>query len=379
MRVLHFVTVLDDENSLGGPVTVAIAQCRELRRRGHDARLCGGWGGAGAPPTEIDGVPAHLFRAFPLVPGLRFSGLVAPGLVRWLVRARKHVDVAHVHLARDLIPLAVTLQLRRAGVPFVVQTHGMVLPDHRVMARAIDLLATGQALTAAAARLVLTDDERRALTELTEGRVELTYLPNGIEVPAEPVGPGPDDPLDVLFMARLHPRKRVLDFAGAAATLAAEGVNARFSVVGPDDGDLENLERFLAAYPHVRDRLVYEGPLGHEAAMRRLMACTIYVLPSVDEPFPMTMLEALARSRPSVCTTGCGIADLLAGRHAARVVEPGAEPLAGALRSLLADRRERAALGSAGREAAESAFSLQVVGEALDVIYADTRRRTEDR
>ncbi|MCZ0970952.1 glycosyltransferase [Streptomyces albulus] len=40
--------------------------------------------------------------------------------------------------------------------------------------------------------------------------------------------------------------------------------------------------------------VAYGGTLDHDAAVRRLARATVYVLPSVDEPFPMGVLEALA-------------------------------------------------------------------------------------
>ena len=84
MRILHVVTLVDDASSYGGPLTVAVNQCRELRRRGHDARILAGWSGRGTPPDELEGVPAQLFPVRSVVPGMRFSGLFSPALVAWL-------------------------------------------------------------------------------------------------------------------------------------------------------------------------------------------------------------------------------------------------------------------------------------------------------
>ena len=63
MRILHVVTLVDDKSSYGGPLTVAVNQCQELRRRGHDAQILAGWRGKGNPPDEVEGVPAHLFES----------------------------------------------------------------------------------------------------------------------------------------------------------------------------------------------------------------------------------------------------------------------------------------------------------------------------
>jgi glycosyltransferase involved in cell wall biosynthesis len=367
VRILHIVTVVDDAASYGGPLTVAVNQCRELIRRGHDARILAGWAGAGAAPVHLEGVPAHLFRVRNVLPGMRFSGLFSPSLAAWLRRNARTFDAAHVHLARDLVPLCAGVLLRRAGVPYVTQTHGMVVPDARPHAKAIDRALTLGVVRGAATRFVLTDAEEAALDELLGVPGTTVRLANGIEIPAQPGVP--TEPLDVLFMARLHPRKRVMDFARAAEALIGEGHDATFSVVGPDDGDLPHLIRFLATHPHLDGRLRYEGPLPHDKALERLSRAGIYVLPSVDEPFPMTLLEALAFGVPSVCTSSCGVAATLVAENAAVVAPPGATHIQAAVRVLLDDPSRRIELSGRARTAASCAFSAEQVAEQLLVAY----------
>ena len=367
MRILHVVTLVDDQSSYGGPLTVAVNQCRELISRGHDARILAGWAGAGPIPEELEGVPAHLFTVRGLIPGMRFSGLISGAMLTWLHRNAKTFDVAHLHAARDLVPLSAGMVLRRAKVPYTTQTHGMVRPDRRLAARAIDRLLTGRVLRNATARFVLTDTEDRAMVDLLGKNASTVRLPNGVAVHDE--ARTMTEPLDILFMARLHPRKRVMDFAQAAATLIQEGHSVQFSVVGPDDGDLLLLEEFIAAYPSLSGRLRYEGALPHDAAVSRLAQAGVFVLPSVDEPFPMTLLEALAVGTPSICTTSCGVANDLAWDGAALVVDPGVIPLVEALRQLIQDRAYRHSLSDTARQTARTRYSMEAVGNQLLSAY----------
>src|SRR5262245_41589219 len=100
-----------------------------------------GWQGTGVPPTEIEGVPVKLFPVRSFVPGFRHAGLYSTSMHRWLRRVAAEFDVVHVHLARDLVPMAAARRLLRRGVPLVAQTHGMVRPDARLIARQIDRFA----------------------------------------------------------------------------------------------------------------------------------------------------------------------------------------------------------------------------------------------
>ncbi len=59
---------------------------------------------------------------------------------------------------------------------------------------------------------MLTEIEADAVREVVGPRAKLTILRNGVRVPEDITAQEPLDP-DVLFLARLHPRKRVMDFA----------------------------------------------------------------------------------------------------------------------------------------------------------------------
>lgn len=373
MRILHVVTLVDDQASYGGAVTVAVSQCIELRRRGHDARIAAGWGGTGTPPTQLEGVPAHLFRAHPVAPGMGFSALFSSSLVRWVSDHAISFDIAHLHLARDLVPLSVAAVLQRARVPYVVQAHGALRPDHGLRARLVDQRMTRRTLLSAHQIFVLTPDERDAVARLA-GRTEgISLLRSGVVLPERVPATSDGGPADVLFLGRLQPSRRVMAFAAAAERLVADGVDARFSVVGPDGGDLKALRRFIADRPELAGRLRYEGALPHDRALDRLHHADLYVLPSVeDQAAPMSLLEAMASGVASICTTECGLAGTLAREGAALVANPSDDAIYGAMRRLLVDRAARARISAAAAATAASVFSMAAVAEVLEQEYATT-------
>lgn len=372
MRVLHVVTLVDDRNSYGGPLTVALGHCAELRRRGHDAVLLAGWRGQGRPPTQLEGTPSRLFPVRSVAPGQRFAGLFSPTMLRWLHANGREFDVAHLHLARDLVPLTAAWVLRRLGVPYVVQTHGMIRPDHRTAARFIDRAWTRPTLRGAATICSLTSTEDADLRAVCGADLHPVRLRNGVRPPTsalpKTVRSADSRPADVLFLARLHPRKRVMDFARAAASLLAEGMAATFSVVGPDDGDLAELRRFIdqaSLDPFLR----YEGALDHEAAIERLQRADVYVLPSVDEPYPMSILEALAGGTPVVCTTSCGLAGDIEVARAGRVVDPGVPSLTEALRDMLSEPAHLPVMSARALALVTDRFAISDIGDHVVEIY----------
>ena len=105
-------------------------------------------------------------------------------------------------------------------------------------------------LLASADAVLSLDDEEDDLLQRLEPAVRPVRLRNGLHIGAireEDVESA--RPLEVLFLAHLHPIKRVLVFAEAMLLIANQFPDVRFSVVGPDQGDLPQLQEMLAEHP----------------------------------------------------------------------------------------------------------------------------------
>ncbi|MFT2706253.1 glycosyltransferase [Clavibacter zhangzhiyongii] len=369
LRIAHVLPYVSADGAFGGPVAVAVEQCRELARQGHHVVLIAGWDGE--VDLRVEGVDVRLFRARP-IPGLGFSGLLSPALARALRRHVREFDVVHLHLGRHLIALSAADVCRRAGVPYVVQTHGMVIPDQRARSRILDAVAVRRLLAGALAVLALTDAEERALHDVSRGGAHVSRIRNGV-APVSIVRPRDTDAdPEVLFLARLHPRKRVLAFAEMAAVLHGRGVRARYAVIGPDEGDLPALTAFIADHPGLP--LAHEGSIAPGASTARLAAADVYVLPSIREVFPMTVLESMSVGTPVVLTEDCGLADELDAAGAALVTDGSAPSLADAVSSILSDDATRDGLLDGMRAALTGSFGIERVTDDLMAIYSAGRR-----
>ncbi|MFI8190798.1 glycosyltransferase [Streptomyces sp. NPDC085946] len=367
MRVVHVVTLVSDDGAYGGPTSVAAGQLRECAARGHDVTLVSLWRGRGPAPARLGPVPLRTRPARSLLPG-RFTGLMHPLLVRDLWRSLGGADVVHVHAGRDLVSLTALAVAVLRRKRFVVQTHGMVQPRRAAAVRLFDRLYV-PLLRRARGCLVLTGRERRDVAAVVgAGGPPLLTVPNGVRpgsgAAADPVRRGSE----VLFLARLHPRKRPEAFVAMAALVHRRVPGARFTLYGADEGALPGVLRLIAAHG-LEGVVSYGGALAHPEAVRAYARAAVYVLPSVDEPFGMTLIEALAAGTPVVCTDTCGIAEELAGRGAAVVTDGSPRELADAVCGLLADEGRRAALAAAGRRAVAEAFSVHAVTDRLEEIY----------
>ncbi|GAP53574.1 glycosyl transferase group 1 [Arthrobacter sp. Hiyo6] len=264
MKIIQLATLISPSGAYGGPVRVAVNQTRALLEAGHDVILAAGAQGFGRRlPKYYDGVPVSLFHAFSPVPKSGFSGLVAPALQEWLKTAAKSADLAHIHLSRDLVTLPATRIVRRLHLPYVLQTHGMIGPSRHPLAGTVDALWTKRALSGAERVFFLTPEERQGLSSVTPESLKLQELPNG--VPQTHLSPRAetDTPLEVLFLARLHSRKRPQMFVSMAKALHSRHPNVRFSVVGPDEGEGAAVSAAIRE-AGMGDALKWEGPVRPE-------------------------------------------------------------------------------------------------------------------
>ncbi|MBF4614150.1 glycosyltransferase [Curtobacterium sp. VKM Ac-1376] len=365
------VTYASCDGAFGGPLAVAIEQTRELAALGHDVELVMGWDGR----LEVD-VPGVRVRLFTLnrLPSLGFSGMFSFAMQRYLRTAAAERDILHVHLGRDLVTASVARNAIAGSASLFLQTHGMVMPDGRLRAATFDRLFIRPALASASSVLTLTPEEEEGIGGLSRNRSQTDRVTNGVGTASQAAMSRrvhPEGALEILFLARLHPRKRVLTFARAAALLAARLPLLRFSVVGPDEGDLDELQTFIVENS-LDKTLIYEGPIAPGEAPKRIAQASVYVLPSIGEVVPMSVLEALAAGTPTIITRSNGLASALEEKHAALVIDETPQDLADAIERLAASASLRASLSTAGARVVEANFSAAAVALRLEHLY-DTR------
>lgn len=373
MRVLHVVTLVTPDCAFGGPTRVAVNLCSALRDQGHDAIIAAGVSGFDEPPAEVGGVPAHLFPVRRAIPGMGYAATRAPALDRWLKEHAPKFDIAHVHIGRDLVTLPAAASLRRMRIPFVLQTHGMIEPGAHPLAPPIDWLWTSKVLRSAAMVLYLTSAEGRGLSAIGGSGLRLREFPNGVPTMAvADTDRRSSDLPEVLFMARLFERKRPEVFAEAALLLLRSGIRARFAIVGPSQGAEVGVDAIIA---QARKEGFGEGFIRREPGVppdragERMASASIYALPSLREPFGMTVVEALMLGVPVVICPDGGLAEFVRTKDCGLVAEGTPESFAQAISELLSDPRRASDMGRRGRSAVQSTFSIESVGRELERIY----------
>lgn len=185
---------------------------------------------------------------------------------------------------------------------------------------------------------------------------------------------GPGEPLRLLSIARLVPKKGIDDAIRAVARLVCGGIDAVYEVIG-DGPERASLERRVDALG-LRGRVALLGARAHAEVRARLARAHLLLAPSVtaedgdQEGIPNALKEAMACGLPVVATRHGGIPELVEdGRAGFLVAERDVAALAERLAWLARHPERWGEMGRAGRARIEAEYDTRRLNEALEDLY----------
>lgn len=132
----------------------------------------------------------------------------------------------------------------------------------------------------------------------------------------EPLGPeiqaiNPPKPKDklVTFLGRITMQKGPEYFVEAAAKVLQRTNDVRFVMAG--SGDMMEKMIYMAASRRISDRFHFPGFLKGKQVYDMLKRSSVYVMPSVSEPFGISPLEAMQCGTPTIISNQSGCAEIL--------------------------------------------------------------------
>jgi glycosyltransferase involved in cell wall biosynthesis len=172
---------------------------------------------------------------------------------------------------------------------------------------------------------------------------------------------GTDCPV-VLTAARLD-RQKGHRFLLEAACQVPEAIFV-LAGSGPERPVLEALARKLG----VDDRVLF---LGQRADIPALLAsCDLFVLPSLYEGFPLSILEAMAAGRAVVATAVGGTPEAITDGESGLLTPPGdSAALAKAIREVLSDPSLAGKMGATGKARVRQQFSVGAMAQQVSQVY----------
>lgn len=215
-------------------------------------------------------------------------------------------------------------------------------------------------------RVVVLSDNWRELAARTLPRARIVAIYNPIPAVSDDVfrDQGPHTGR-ILYLAHLIQRKGYPFLIRAFAQVCGDFPQSRLVFAG--SGELDEAKQ-LCDELGITDRVDYLGWIQEPGRSDELRNADIFALPSYQEGLPMGVLEAMAYGLGVVTTPVGGIPDLVVHRKNGMLVEAGCvEPLAAALRELLAKPDFCAELGRSARTTVASIAPHEIASQWLQL------------
>ncbi|MGB2899140.1 MAG: glycosyltransferase [Candidatus Acidiferrum sp.] len=326
LRIAHVV----DSMEMGGAEKLTATLCRLQRDRGHTASVhCLYLVGVLGEELQAEGFEVILYQ-----PCSFFHQM------HCLYRAfrRSHPDVVHCHNATAAIIAAFPARL--AGVKTVIVTrHGLVKPPYQIRRELKFALASRWCDWIVG---VCEGTRTNLQAAPFAARDKIIHIYNGA-LPADiRAVPRPKAGFTLLHVGRMAPTKDHATLLRAFALTRTHHPDVQLWMVG--DGPLESSLRELSEELGLSDCVTFFGEQADVSPF--MLAADLFVVSSVTEGLPVSLLEAMSVGLPAVVTDVGGMGEIARLSGAVTLV-PSSDPagLAGALCDAVARRQELPQMG----------------------------------
>lgn len=177
----------------------------------------------------------------------------------------------------------------------------------------------------------------------------------------------------LLFAGTWRKNKGVEDIVPAVVALAERHADVLLHVVGAGMSP----DNVRAHFPDwLRPRVVCESPEDEAGTAAAFAAADVFLLPSLFEGTPLTLMQAMMSGLPIVTTETCGMKDVITSEHNGLLVPiRSPEAIVRAVERLLADAALRQRLGRTARAEAHRLYTWDLVARPVLHAYEDLFHR----
>jgi glycosyltransferase involved in cell wall biosynthesis len=375
MNILHVIH--DLLQSTGGPVTALMGMAEAQAALGHNVTILTTQLGKEEWPL-LRGVAIH---AYPC----EFSGWRwSKGLARSLPGHVSKADIVHIHTVWEYPTWAASRVCRSLGVPYIIRPCGMLEQwslSQNAIKKWLYLYAIGNSILRDATAIHFTSESERVNSNQVCAGCDEFVIPIGLNPAAYEESLSESDFYDrfpvlkgrkiVLFLGRLHYKKQP-DVAIHAFGIACTGhPDACLVLAGPGEPEYVSQLKHLTQQLGIEQKVLFVGMLHEKAVREAYRAATLFVLPSLQENFGISVAEAMAAGCPVVVSDQVSLSSEVACANAGVVCPAEVEPTAEAIARLLGNSELRKTMGANGRNLILEKFTWERIVSDLTDVYGD--------
>ena len=292
------------------------------------------------------------------------------------------LDILSTHGLWKYCSVASLRWQRRMARPYIIHPHGMLeswaLQNAKWKKRIAAVLYENQHLRGAACLRALCEAEAHSIRAYGM-RNPICVIPNGVDLPDLKDMPAlqaqafAEGRKILLYLGRLHPKKNLANLIRAWKQILNSHPSARASwvltIAGWSQGEYEAQLRQLTTDLGLLASVIFLGPRFGMEKNECYRACAAFIMPSLSEGLPMTVLEAWAYAKPVLMTPECNLPEGF-GAGAALQIGPGPEEITTGLKQVIEmSDDDRRAMGNRGRNLVATTFSWPQIGKQMRSVY----------
>jgi glycosyltransferase involved in cell wall biosynthesis len=356
--------------------------CRELVKRGHDVTVLTAY----TPSKEYQMLHEEIerdeiyegFRIQRFPSSVNFGNILTmPSLAAFLLK--NDYDILHTHEFFAPCSFYSAFASKTKKTPLIVTQHNDQLPEslsHSLLYLA-DALTFGQVVLRQASKVIaLSRDIKTHLLTYGASANRVATVPNGVDTTR--FAPNKGNYLKtrfgisghvVLYAGRLLEIKGIRYLLPAFGEVLKEVPDAKLVLVGAGP-----LKPEIAAFQQKFPGSVFCLDMVDYADMAAVYGgCDVFVMPSLEERFGNTVIEALSCGKPVVGSYVGGIKETVVhGVNGFHVAPRSSAQIARCLIRLLRDDGLRVAMGRAARQSALENYSNGVLANRVEAIYYES-------
>lgn len=390
MKVLHVIPSICP--SLGGPTEVALNLVSALRECGVDTEIVTtNYGGIQPMDVPLNQRVDYTFKAheevsvpvwfLPFTPPSLKEFIFSWPLTDWLWKNIQNYQLLDNHYLFSYSPSCAAKIARLKGIPYTVRTMGQLAPwalaQKQLKKQAYTFFVERHNLNRAAAIHCTTVAEADNVRKFGIQTPTIT-LPLGANPPT-PIADAeaklrqqyniPSDTPIILFLSRLHYKKRPELLLQSLSELKTQGYRFHAILAGTGESDyIAHLQQLVDSLG-IEQQVSFAGLVTGTDKDLLLQGADLFVLPSFSENFGIAVAEALVAGLPVVITPEIQIASDIVTAKAGLVVQGEVEPVTKAIAQLLLSPKLRQELGANAKRLAQTRYSWKAIAQNLASTY----------
>jgi len=394
MRILLVTPYYIPAWGFGGPVKVVADLARTLHQRGHSVTVAttdvlDRQSRVKVTNDLIDGVKVQYFANPSNTAAYRWNVYAPRKFSSWLKNHISEFDVIHCHDVYTGLNVDVSRIAHRAGVPYLIQPHGALIPIRQRaklnFIKAAWLKVYSHVLRDAAYVVASTPQEQKEIqTHQGLPAEQVIVIPNGLD--GQHLGrPTADDSVRqqygihqddtvILYFGRIQYIKGIDISLRALAEV--RGVSWKYIIIGRDDGQVSILKE-LAQKLGLAERVQFLGPKFGAELDQILGISDIFLFNSRSESFPIAVLNACAAGLPAILSPECRLPEVETYGAGKVLSDNTPTQTARVIEQLVKDTEGRRSMSIAGPKLIAQVFSLDRVVDQCLAAYTQASKQLE--